>query len=229
MNSKLCEEEKIDKELFINEIKKRNIKKLVHFTTNINLYNIIHYRKIISRKELEESDNLNLNNADYTDELRLDGTDHINCSIEYINKYMLNTKKTKGDDGSTFFCILFIDPKYIYRKSTKFSITNAANSYNKKYVGIDGTFNKFLEMFQDKITVKNAYSSKTKTRYQGMNDNMTTDLQAEVLVYDHIPSSDILNICFQNEAHMKIAKSIFNLSKISVDESKFIVDPSMFN
>ena len=57
-----------------------------------------------------------------------------------------------------------IDKKYIYHQDTLFSVTNAANSYNKRNVGVTGDIDKFRMMFTPSLTVVTSYNSRVISR-----------------------------------------------------------------
>lgn len=62
-----------------------------------------------------------------------------------------------------------------------FSVTNAANGYNKRNVGVTGDIDKFRMMFTPSLTVVTSYNSKIISRGT-LKSQYPTDEQAEVLV-----------------------------------------------
>ncbi len=225
-------EEKADKQRFIEEIDRRNITKLLHFTTNLNVLSILSEGFIIPRNKLESSNDVNLCNSDFQDSLRLDGKNHINCSIERINIKMLNQKKKyllPEERDLRFFCVIAISPKYIYRKSTMFSVTNAANSYNRNNIGIDGSFEKFISMFKPEMYYLASGYVHHVSRSSMNRDNIPTDIQAEVLIYDSISANDIIQIYVEKEDNILMLKSVMKTSGIEFNPDLFKVDPKIFN
>lgn len=218
---------KINFKEFQNEISTRGIQFLVHFTPTINLLSIFEQGKILSRAILEEFDIDQTDIFDYiefTDEIRFDDKNFINLSIQHPNSYLFNRFRQKTSIHSHIhWCVLKIDPKYIYQKDTLFSITNAANSHNRRNIGVTGDLRKFKMMFEDNIQVITSYSSRVIKR-DGLTSKYPTDEQAEVLIKHEIPISDILEICFLDEKELssgKAALSDYNTSKFKVDSSIF--------
>ena len=221
-------QEKSTKKLFIDEIERRHISKLVHFTTNLNLCSIFKEKFILPRDVLEGSEDPNLYNSDFMDSYRFDGKDHINCSIEKINSRMFEIKRNNLKGEEHCFCILAIEPKYLYRETTRLSVANAANSYNRNVIGIDGTFEKFLAMFSDTVSYRTSYCSNKVSRSADTGDNVPTDIQAEVLIYDPIAVEDLIAIYFEDELKMKITKSILELECPEYDLAILKFAPELF-
>jgi len=218
---------KLDYKEFQKVITDRGIGQLVHFTPTINLYSILEQGKLLSRGLLER---LNIEQTDildyiqFTDAIRYDDKSYINLSIQHPNSYLFNRfmEKTENLPHITW-CALKIDVKYIYQRDTLFSITNAANSHNKRFVGVTGDFAKFNLMFCPSLQVITSYSNRTLTR-NNLPDKYSTDEQAEVLVKDEIPFSDVKEVCFKNKDELASAVAALN----SFDTSKFVVDETIF-
>lgn len=218
---------KPDIDQFKSEIASRKIEHLIHFTPTINLLSILEQGKIYSRKiledlNIEETDILDY--AEFTDLVRYDDKSYINLSISFPNSFLLSRFVQKTAlKLHVVWCVLKIDPKYIYQQDTLFSITNAANSHNKRIHKITGDFEKFKMMFSNSINVVSSTNTRVATR-NNLDPKYPTDVQAEVLVRDEIPVSDILQICFRNQydlASTKAALSNFDTSKFCVDELIF--------
>ena len=219
--------EKPDSGQFKQEIKRRGITRLIHFTTTINLLGIYESGFLYSRKELEDLDiNMTdiLDYIQFNDQIRYDDKTYINLSIERPNSYLFkrfidNTR----DKPYISWCVLSIDPKYIYEQGTLFSITNASNSYNKKNVGITGDFHKFQMMFDDSLPIVS--SRRTILVYRtGLPDAYTTHEQAEVLVKIPIPVADIISVSFPTQEKLAEAKA----SLSGFDCSKFRIECGLF-
>lgn len=212
--------------LFSAEIIKRNIQYLVHFTPTINLVGMCETGYILPRHELIELELFNEEMKDYTeftDEVRLDGDKYINTSIQHPNDFLLKKFKERSKDKPWVrWCILKINPKYIYDDETLFSVTNAANRYNRENVGVTGDFNKFKSMFSDTIKVVSANYSIEKKR-NSIPDNLTTDSQAEVLIKKKIPLSDIIEIAFECEEDLVLTKNALSSipCQLTVDSEIF--------
>lgn len=212
---------------FQKEIATRGIKYLIHFTPTINLWSIMEHGKLLCRETLEslnieETDVLDY--AEFTDEVRFDDKRYINLSISFPNTFLFSRfiQKTSSEPHIVW-TVLKIDPKYIYHRNTLFSITNAANSHNKRTYGITGDIAKFRMMFSPNFNVVSFTSSRMVTRGQ-LAPQYPTDVQAEVLVRDEIPFSDVIQVCFKNHADLaasKAALSNFDTSNFCVDEQFF--------
>ena len=211
---------------FQKEIASREIEHLIHFTPTINLLSIFEQGKLLSRALLEQFDIDQTDIFDYiefTDEIRFDDKNYINLSIQHPNSFLFNRFRQKtANENHIYWCVLKIDKKYIYQTDTLFSVTNAANSHNKRSVGVTSDINKFRMMFANSLQIVTSYSSRTITR--NVKDKYPTDEQAEVLVKDEIPASDILQVCFKDENDLATAKAALS----DYNTSDFVVDASLF-
>ena len=85
-----------------------------------------------------------------------DDKNYINLSIQHPNSFLFSRFQQKTSEHIHItWCVLKINPKYIYEKNTLFSVTNAANSHNKRNVGVTGDFEKFKNLkVDDKIFIR---------------------------------------------------------------------------
>lgn len=212
---------------FQKEIASRGIEHLIHFTPTINLLSIFEQGKLLSRALLERFDIDQTDIFDYvefTDDIRFDDKSYINLSIQHPNSFLFSRFRQKtADESHVYWCVLKIDKKYIYNADTLFSVTNAANSYNKRNVGVTGDINKFRMMFANSLPIVTSYNSKTITR-NGLKDKYPTDEQAEVLVKNEIPVSDILQVCFKDDNDLAAGKAALS----DYNTSNFVVKASLF-
>ncbi|MGV0846765.1 DUF4433 domain-containing protein [Empedobacter falsenii] len=212
---------------FKKEINEREIEYLIHFTPVINLLSMFEQEKILSRALLEQYDVYQtdiLDFIEFTDEIRFDDKNYINTSISHPNSYLLKKFREKtADEPHIYWCILKINPKFIYKDSTLFSVTNAANSYNKNITKVTGDIDKFRMLFDNEIKVVTSYNSRIIIRDK-LKNKYPTDEQAEVLIANEIPISDIIEVCFENEEDMASAKAAlaeFNTDNFKVDNLLF--------
>lgn len=219
---------KLDHTAFEKEIEERGIEYLIHFTPTINLMGIFELGKLLSRALLEKCDIDQTDIRDYvefTDDIRFDDKNYINLSIQHPNSFLFNRFREKtANESHIYWCVLKIDKKYIYHQDTLFSVTNAANGYNKRNVGVTGDIDKFRMMFTPSLTVVTSYNSKIISRGT-LKSQYPTDEQAEVLVKNEIPVSDILQVCFKDDNDLaagKAALSYYNTDNFVVDASLFI-------
>ncbi|WP_100074949.1 DarT ssDNA thymidine ADP-ribosyltransferase family protein [Chryseobacterium camelliae] len=219
---------KVDYLEFQKEIEQKGIDYLIHFTPTINLLSIYEQEGLLSRSLLEQ---FNIDNTDifdyvnFTDDIRFDDKRYINLSIQHPNSFLFNRFQEKTlKDTHIYWCVLKIDKKYIYNDETLFSVTNAANSYNKHSVGISGDINKFRLLFQPSLKIVTSYQTRIINR-NGLDSKYPTDEQAEVLVKNKIRLTDILEVCFENENYLASGKAALN----GYNTDNFVVDSSLFN
>ena len=209
-------------------ISQRNITELVHFTPTKNLYSILEQGEIMSRQRLENLDIEQFDILDYiqfTDKVRYDDKNYINLSLSGPNTFLFKKfrEKTK-DDPTIIWCVLKINPKYIYKEDTLFSVTNAASNAAKRQYGIGGSIEKFNELFLPELNLNTFYGIR-KIKRNNIKDKFPTDIQAEILVKDSINANDIFNVCFLDENDLAMTKAA--LSEFNNDN--FIVEPEIFN
>lgn len=208
---------------FENVINAKGIDSLIHFTPTINLLSIYEQGRLLSRNLLEKNDidDTLLDFIEFIDSIRYDDKNYINLSISSPNYFLFNRFRERTQDKPYInWCILKINPKYIYQKDTLFSVTNAASSIAKYNYGISGDLEKFNLLFADKITTKFGSISRGN-----LIAKYPTDVQAEVLVKNEIELSDIMQICFKDESELAKAKA----AMIGFDTSKFVVDSQLFS
>jgi hypothetical protein len=207
---------------FQNEIEQRGIEHLIHFTPTINLLSIFEQGKLLSRALLEENniDDFLLDFIEFTDLKRFDDSRFLNLSISSPNYFLFNRFRERTQDKSHIsWCVLKINPKYIYWSDTLFSVTNAASSIAKHTYGISGDIQKFKKLFENVITSKvgNLQRGILKSKYP-------TDVQAEVLVKNEIFISDIIQVCFKDENDLAMGKAALS----DYNTSNFVMDASLF-
>ncbi|GGG88279.1 hypothetical protein GCM10007415_22860 [Parapedobacter pyrenivorans] len=219
---------KQDHKEFQKEIVGRGIEHLIHFTPTINLLSIFEQGKLLSRNLLEQFDIDQTDIFDYvefTDDIRFDDKSYINLSIQHPNSFLFNRFRQKTThEHHIYWCVLKIDKKYIYQLDTLFSVTNAANTHNKRKIGVTGDIAKFRMLFADSLQIVTSYSSKTITRNH-LKEKYPTDEQAEVLVKNKIAVSDILQVCFKDEKDLATGKAALS----DYNTTNFVVDNSLFN
>ena len=214
-------DKKSDYIYFQEEISKRGIEFLIHFTPTINLYSILEHGKLMSRKNLENLDVEQFDILDYaqfTDSIRYDDKSFINLSISGPNTFLFSKFRERTKDNMTIdWCILKIEPKYIYEKETRFSVTNAASNIAKS-IGITGDLEKFKMLFANSINMPYGIRGKINLKYP-------TSVQAEVLVKQDIPAESIIEVCFYSKESFASAKAALS----EFDTSNFVVDEEIFS
>lgn len=214
---------KSNADLFIQEMKRRNITQIIHFTTTKNLLNMFEQGAILSRNILTHLSHLehsSLEIVNYTDEMRFDDTNYINCSISCHNTFLFNAfKKRHEDDPAVTWCMLKINPSLLYDENTLFSVSNAGSREAQNY-GIHGDFTHFKNLFADNLPIR--YNSRVNTALQ-----YPTSVQAECLIKDRINLGDVIQVCFQNESDCRFTRNIFISEGYNVDN--FVIDSDVFN
>lgn len=205
----------VDNEI-LNEIEKRGIKRICHFTKSKNLSHILN-----DFKGIYAIDFLPENYKDCNDSLRLDGkTDYICCSIEYPNIFYLDRIKN-NDKLFKDWIILSIDPKIMCLEKTLFSKVNAATEKGR-YITKGG--GGFKSLFDNNIVT----TKRSIKRECTMIESSPTDIQAEVLIYHKIPLEYINGIIVKNELQ---ARDEFFRMKLwgGKNDIPIIVAPELFN
>lgn len=218
---------KSDHKVFQDEISRREIDSLIHFTPTKNLFSILENDKIMSRDMLESLDIEQFDILDYaqfTDEVRYDDKNYINLSISFPNNFLFSKfRERTSDDITLTWCVLKINPKFLYVADTLFSVTNAASYCAKKQYGITGDYKKFQSLFAESLVICTTSSERTVSRGRLL-PKYTTDVQAEVLVRNEIPAMYIDEVCFNNDMDLAITKAALS----QFDTSNFIVKSSLF-
>lgn len=203
------QDEIINKFMIKKIIEEKKINSLIHFTHIDNLENIINYG-ILSRESMKYK------NVDfyYTDEMRLDDyLDAISLSITYPNGKMLYKKRV--DDGNNFI-IIKLSPAILYNLDCAFCGSNAAaNAVKAIPLNQRVTYKALENMFSLNP------SGSGCTRAIGLPDNMPTDEQAEVLVFDDISAHYIEEIVFFSKDGMDQYSDLCENIKCTYDYRMF--------
>jgi hypothetical protein len=209
------------------EVNLRRIDHLIHFTPTINLYSILENGELMSRAKLECLDIEHFDILDYvqfTDDIRYDDKNYINLSLSGPNTFLLSKFKEKTQNDQTItWCILKIEKKFIFYHDTLFAVTNAASNAAKRQFGISGGLENFRMLFKEQLNINTYYGVRTLAR-NGIHPKYPTDVQAEILVKDKIPTESIITVCFESEEKMAEAKAAMS----SFDTRNFVVDKEIF-
>lgn len=167
-----------------------------------------------------------LDYAQFTDDIRYDDTHYINLSISFPNTFLFSKFREKTKDDITItWCVLKIDPIFLYVKDTLFSVTNAASNAAKYQYEISGDLNNLEMLFLPELNINTYVGSRLLKRTENLKAKYPTDIQAEVLVKDEIPIEFIKSVCFYNEEDMACAKAAMS----HLDLPECIVDKSLFS
>lgn len=202
------------------EVERRGITRLCHFTPSRNLVHILTGTTgILATKKLQKDERSVFTPTDLQ---RLDRHEnYICCSIEYPNAWYFDKAKSK-DELFKDWVILFINPKYLWLPGTRFCSRNAASaSGNLVAEGKEA----FLSMFDQ--SVPGAYN-KTFTRSNTHLACCPTDNQAEVLIPDTISIGDILSIGVKTKTQAKNEAVRLSLLNVPEDRFNFVIAPTLF-
>ncbi|MCY4298060.1 MAG: DarT ssDNA thymidine ADP-ribosyltransferase family protein [Flavobacteriaceae bacterium] len=205
---------------FQKEMKYRDIEYLIHFTSVKNLSKILKCNELLCRAKMKPQEY-----EKYSDDYYWSKPNYVHLSLSAPNTRMLFIKQK--DYLQEIWCVLKIDPKYIYESETLFSIINSSSTAANKHFGISGCLSKFKELFQKGPVKYSTYknSEKTLLRPPSIHDKYPTCVQAEILVKDIVPLESIIEVCFKSEEEMSEAKAIM----YSLDTSRFVVDEEIFS
>lgn len=195
----------------LEAINNRNIKYLIHFTSEENIDSIIQ-NGLIPRGLID------LNKCIVNDEIRLDGyLNYSSFSIGFPNFKMLwkyrNEKNTK-------YCIIGFNVNLLLDKECLFCFTNAASSHILK-LSINELKGKeaFNKMYEDNVL---GYDREELN----LPDAWPTDPQAEVLIKGIIEPTYILGINFNDDELTKKYKDKY--SHINIKTNGFFFNNRMF-
>ncbi|MEZ4712117.1 MAG: DarT ssDNA thymidine ADP-ribosyltransferase family protein [Caldilineaceae bacterium] len=216
---------KTDYKEFVAEISTRGIRNLLHFTRFENITAIVGEGKILPRNQLHniafEWRELATPNYDS----RRDNPSYINTSITHPNVYLLNHSNSQRPGR---FCIIGIEPRYIYEQNTKFSITNATYEPAINF-GINDKFTTFQALFGAKVEGqfnRNTKQREKLTRSISLPEYYTTDPQAEVLIRCEITYNDFIFIACRNQFEYDVLASAFDVLELPTE--KLCVQPTLF-
>lgn len=218
---------KPDYQDFKSIIDKRGIKYLIHFTRFESVTAIVGEGKILPRNKLHNISYEWKELVSPNSQKRFDDTKNLNTTIMHPTIYLLNIFRDKWYPGSRF-CILGINPKYIYEEKTEFSITNATYDTAEEF-GINRNLTTFNAMFMNQVTgkpIRNTNRRWITYRKSTLPEYYTTDPEAEALIESEIPYNDILFIACRNQYEHDILASAFDVLELPTE--KFCVRPTLF-
>lgn len=174
----------------------KKITRLCHVTNLANLDSIIQVG-LLSRSALESSRRPFI----FNDTTRSDGySDAICISIMHPNHSVFYTFRNKNPRAE--WCVISLSPKILWEKDCAFCYTNAAsNEIRKCSIGSKKSAKMFEKMFEKKYSytlTNNKLIKFEKREKERIEKYYPTDVQAEVLCFDNIEISNIINISFHN-------------------------------
>ncbi len=210
----------IENEKIRQEVIRRNITRLCHFTQSRKLPHILGDLQGIY--SIDSLLSLRPDIVDKNDPLRLDGQpNYICCSIEFPNTYFFRQAAIREKIFKDWV-VLILKRELIWRSENKYSYRNAA----AKPTPIGSGSEAFVKMFANSVTGSREI---TFTRDRNQLDFCPTDAQAEVLIKEVIPRQDIIKIGVATEEQAKLEIRRLSLLKIDTDLLEFIIAPHMFD
>lgn len=209
-----------DYSLIREDVRRRGITRLCHFTPARKLMNMLHETQaILPTSELLEHHRHLL---DSTDEKRLDGRlDHISCSVQYPNAGYF--QKVRNDNPNfPDWVILALSPRLLWERPVLFCPRNAsAERGGLQQPGWGG----WQLIFQPSVR---GAGGQDFTRGLQMPHNCPTDNQAEVLVPGRIPLSDITAIILPSQQALEEEQHRFAVMGVSLPVA-WRVAPALFS
>lgn len=202
------------------ELKRRGIRRLCHFTPSRNLQHIAAGKLgVLSTAALSDEERAAYNPTDLE---RYDGRKtHICCSIEYPNGWYFARARDK-EPLFTDWVVLLLRPQLLAQDGTLFSPGNAAAGGGRHLA--EG-FKAFQSLFADAVAGKNANYVRTPQRLPAC----PTDQQAEVLIEDRIPMEEILGVAVASEKQGLIEMARLRANGVDPAQFHFVSAPHMFN
>lgn len=170
----------------------RGILHLIHFTRISNLKSILE-RGLLNREELSRSPASQ--DITFSDRERIDGhTDAVCLSISFPNYKMFYRLSSSNQD---VWCMLVISPSVLWELDCAFCHSNAASSVISR-ISLQQlrTFEALDKMFRNEELVSR--------RDLGIPTNYPIDPQAEVLVFNRIPTNYFCSVHFSSLSAMRI-------------------------
>lgn len=178
-------------------VKQRGIEYLWHFTKLKNVSSIFQ-NGIIPRATLEA----NQANVPYNDRHRLDGFKNANClSIGHPNYKMFYSLRQQ--DRSVEWVVFGVKAEVLWSKECAFCVTNAANL---SVTSIPIEQRKGVLAFESLFL---PIIGKPTRQELELPNECPTDPQAEVLVFDTIPPSDIVGVIVSTKARELELKALY--------------------
>ena len=210
----------LNKSIF-DEIHRRRITRLCHFTRISSLRHIGEAEGLLSTSALYET-----KRTFYpTDSERYDGhPTHICCSIQYPNLRYLKRLIESGAATTPHWAILLLDPELLARVDTGFCPVNASERSGAR---VSSGLEAFQSMFAQRVHSFARSGTKEFKRSDRHLPSCPTTIQAEVLIAERIPSNSITGVVVSSPAALPIAAAM-----LDSDTSRGVPvqsDPRLFN
>jgi len=187
-------------------IKRRGIKEVLHFTTNVGLTGILASKAVKPRKSLPKDDYLEYVYLYNCEDRSRDAAWHgyVNLSITKVNWRLFNISMFKWhSDIDGWWCILSFDPVILTHLDVFFTTTNNIYTGVKRKTGAEG----LEQLFADKVI---RWEGSVVTRTSSTPANQPTCEQAEVLFPGELSLDYIKAIYVQNDDDACAAESMLD-------------------
>jgi hypothetical protein len=199
------------------EVKRRGITRLCHFTP---LRNLVHIATsgdgLLATAQLNVAERKEFNAQDRD---RLDGyPHHISCSIQYPNAYYVQNKRRDARGEERLFprwVCLFIAPHHLWRPDTLLCPHNAAG---RRGANVAGGAETFAAMFAHEVIAPHA----TWIRRQHP-ACCPTDAQAEVLIHRQVPLRDLIGVAVEDSDQAADTYAVLRQLEAPISETAFVV------
>ena len=205
----------------LNEVHRRRITRLCHFTRISSLRHIGETEGLLSTSALRE-----MKQTFYpTDSERYDRhPTHVCCSIQYPNLRYLKRLIESDAAATPHWAILLLDPELLAQANTGFCPVNASERCGAR---VSAGLEAFQSMFAQRVHSYAGSGTKEFERSDRHLPSCPTTIQAEVLIPQRIPSNSIIGVVVSSPAALPIAATM-----LDSDTSRGIPvqsDPRLFN
>lgn len=174
-----------------NEIGRRRITRLCHFTRLALLDQIISDHAILSNQELKNRGQTVYRNDYY----RHDGhLDYVSCSVQFPNLFVLDIFRERNELDDSWV-VMLLDPHLLESSSTRFCPVNAATD---KGVHVSDGFDGFQAIFGPYPPSK--YGIRRSSNHL---KSCPTDLQAEVLIQRSVSADSIIGLVCESDSDLQ--------------------------
>ena len=214
--------------------RQRGVTRLAHFTPLNNLLGIVELGAIVARDRLltlarERNDTFLLDYIAFNDRLRLDHrTGHVNLSVQHPNARLLSRFRTICP--CDVWCVLLVSPACLEAPGVLFAVGNAA-ARQVRQGGIASGVAGFEALFRDRQVSANQFQAYRLTR-RGLDDNLPTDPQAEILFPGEIPLRLVDGIAFEDPLSLARAQAAIRLAGDGGEPGtplRLFIDPHLFH
>ncbi len=199
----------------------RGITRLCHFTPSRNLVHIASGSSgVLATKMLKASER---SIYTQTDLRRFDGYENsVCCSIQYPNAWYLDKARL---DEPLFkdWVILLIRPDYLWASGTMFCPRNASAGFGSQ---VGRGENAYKSLFVPSVVGAKGNLYLRSAKHLA---SCPTDEQAEVLVPDNIPLSDITGVAVRSESQAKNELARLELARAQPQDFRFVICETLFD